>query len=70
MPSKPSPKVPPGDERVALGTKTELKNSKHKSGFATHKAGTQTEADTAHHGKTASKRQAIKAPTTLEKGRP
>ena len=69
MSSKPSPKVPPGDERVALGKKIESKGSKH-TGFATHKAGTQTEADTANHGKTASKKQAIKAPTTLGKGRP
>jgi hypothetical protein len=60
----PSPKVPPGDDRVALGKKHE---SKHKNGSTTHKAGTPTEADVAHHGKSASNGQAIKAPTTLWK---
>jgi hypothetical protein len=69
MPSKLTPKVPPGDKRVSLGKKSEAPTSKQ-GGSVTHKAGTQTEADTSHHGKTASKRQAIKAPTTLGKGRP
>ena len=69
MSSNPSPKVPPGDERVSRGKKIESTSPMRKAGFATHKAGTQTEADIAHHGKTPSKRQAIKAPTTL-KGRP
>jgi hypothetical protein len=64
-----SPKVPPGDERVALGKKLEAKGLKQKAGFATHKAGTNTEADFAQQGKTPSKRQSIKAPTTLGKGR-
>jgi hypothetical protein len=65
-----SPKVPPGDEGVALGNKLESKGSKQKTGFATHKAGTHTEADYAHQGKVPSKSQSIKAPTSVKKGGP
>lgn len=63
-----SPKVPAGDERVALGKKLESKQSKQTTGFATHNAGVHSEADYAHQGKVPSKRQSIKAPTSVKKG--
>ena len=61
-----SPKIPPGVERVSLGKKLESK--RQKAGFVAHKAGTHTEADYTHHGRTASKKQSIKAPTSSKKG--